>query len=54
MDVKFHKSSAVKDLQRRFHLEYLPPYSPFFNPIENMFSKWKEFTKLQCCNNETE
>ena len=49
---KFHKTAAVKHLllQRGFHLEYLP----FLNPIENMFSKWKEFTKRQCCNNETE
>ncbi|KAI5154465.1 hypothetical protein ENBRE01_3387, partial [Enteropsectra breve] len=21
---------------------YLPPYSPFLNPIENMFAKWKQ------------
>ena len=50
---QFHKTSAVSDLifQRGFYLEYLPPYSPFFNPIENTFSKWKDFAK--CCNNET-
>ena len=55
-NVKFHKTAAVKDfiLQRGFQLECLPPYSPFLKPIENMFSKWKEFTKRQCFNNETE
>lgn len=26
-------------------LEYLPPYSPDFNPIENMWSKVKQFLK---------
>jgi len=53
-NVKFYKIAAIKDLklQRGFHLEYFPPYSPFLNPIENMFSKCKEFTKPHCCNNE--
>jgi transposase len=23
-------------------IQFLPPYSPFLNPIENMFSQWKE------------
>ena len=26
---------------------YLPPYSPFLNPIENMFSKWKEYVRRE-------
>ena len=39
-------------LGKGFYLEYLPPYSPFLNPIENMFSKRKEFTKRQCPINE--
>jgi len=55
-NVKFHKTLAVKNLiyEKGFQLEYLPPYSPFLNPIENMFSKWKEFTKRQRPNNEAE
>jgi transposase len=24
---------------------YLPPYSPDFNPIENVFSKWKTLVR---------
>ncbi len=39
-----HKTSrirqAIESLGAR--LEYLPPYSPDFNPIENMWSKAKE------------
>ena len=27
--------------QENRKLMYLPPYSPFLNPIENLFSKWK-------------
>jgi transposase len=43
-NVPFHKSIAVRDLfEREGHLLlFLPPYSPFLNPIENMFSKWKQ------------
>ncbi|KAI5150631.1 hypothetical protein ENBRE01_1609 [Enteropsectra breve] len=29
------------------HILYLPPYSPFLNPIENMFSKWKQFIRAR-------
>ncbi|TBU03944.1 putative DDE-like endonuclease, partial [Hamiltosporidium magnivora] len=24
-----------------YRIKYLPPYSPFLNPIENVFSVWK-------------
>ena len=24
---------------------FLPPYTPQFNPIENMFSKWKQLVR---------
>jgi transposase len=33
---------------------FLPPYSPFLNPIENMFSKWKESVRRSRPTNETE
>ena len=38
-----HKRPKVRDLIEATgaHLLYLPPYSPDFNPIENMFSKLK-------------
>ena len=35
-------------------IHYLPPYSPFLNPIENCFSKWKAFVKRSSCRNESE
>jgi transposase len=38
-----HKRPKVRELIETAgaHLLYLPPYSPDFNPIENMFSKLK-------------
>lgn len=43
-NVAFHKAQIVREVvERSGHtLMFLPPYSPFLNPIENMFSKWKE------------
>ncbi|KII62830.1 hypothetical protein RF11_09007 [Thelohanellus kitauei] len=42
-NVPFHKTALVQNTIRAFnHVPiYLPPYSPFLNPIENLFSKWK-------------
>lgn len=46
-NVSFHKTDEVKELITLSGFEYmfLPPYSPFLNPIENMFSKWKEHVR---------
>lgn len=35
-------------------VEYLPAYSPFLNPIENCFSKWKNYVLRGKANNEEE
>ena len=35
-------------------LLHLPPYSPFINPIENLFSKWKGEIRNKRCGNEGE
>lgn len=42
-NVAFHRSSSVGEiiLSRGFRFKLLPAYSPFLNPIENLFSKWK-------------
>jgi len=42
-NVAFHKSTSVRDIisQNGHEIGFLAPYSPFLNPIENMFSKWK-------------
>jgi transposase len=32
-------------ISKGFRLLFLPPYSPQLNPIEEVFSKWKEFIK---------
>ena len=38
-----HKISGIKEALEKVgvQLRYLPPYSPDFNPIENLFSKFK-------------
>ena len=40
---KIHTGGRVLELCRQYgvELEYLPPYSPDFNPIENAFAKLK-------------
>lgn len=42
-----HKPTFVEKLlnEAGFELWYLPPYSPDFNPIENMWSKIKAFLR---------
>jgi transposase len=35
-------------------VKYLPAYSPFLNPIENLFSKWKSIVKSCLVQNEEE
>lgn len=46
-NIKFHKIAKVKDLIESVgaKLVFLPPYSPDFSPIENMWSKVKHFIK---------
>ena len=42
-NVSFHKVQGIEELIRSVRAEviFLPPYSPDFNPIENMWSKIK-------------
>jgi transposase len=55
-NVAFHKNRDVaKVLEDCGHsMLFLPPYSPFLNPIENIFSKWKHKVKEMQVNNEQE
>ena len=55
-NVRFHRMANVQTVIAEHGLTamYLPPYSPFLNPIENMFSKWKEITKRSNPRNEDE
>ena len=40
-NVRFHKMKIIIDLFKSYghDILFLPPYSPFLNPIENVFSK---------------
>jgi transposase len=53
-NVRFHKVNEIKVFIENsgFVLKFLPPYSPFLNPIENMFSKCKNFVRRVSVNNE--
>ncbi|KII68537.1 hypothetical protein RF11_09456 [Thelohanellus kitauei] len=53
-NVTFHKCDVIKQnvLTRGHQIEYLPPYSSLLNPIENMFSEWRNFVKRSNCMNE--
>ena len=48
-NVAFHKSHKIRDLIEGSgnHILFIPPYSPDFNPIEEVFSKLKSYI----CNN---
>ena len=39
-NVSFHHSPSIKDFAKRhnLHLLFTPPYSPWFNPVEGVFS----------------
>ena len=47
--VAFHHMDIVLEEMIILGLDhhFLPPYSPFFNPIENMFSQWKHYVRVQ-------
>nr|XP_054605155.1 uncharacterized protein LOC129166557 [Nothobranchius furzeri] len=43
-NVSFHRAALVQDWfthHEGFEVVYLPPYSPFLNPIEEFFSAWR-------------
>lgn len=55
-NVAFHKSSIIntKLTEHGHSIVYLPPYSPFLNPIENMFSKVKQLVRSRRVNDQQE
>jgi transposase len=46
-NVAFHKAQSVREFVcgAGHELLFLPPYSPFLNPIENAFSHWKNHVR---------
>ena len=54
-NARIHHYSGLESLIQDLNLkvEYLPPYSPFLNPIENCFSKWKNFVIMGKANCES-
>ncbi len=55
-NVAFHHNAVGQQLLANagIGLKFLPPYSPFFNPIEALFSSWKNHVKRLNSVNEIE
>ena len=55
-NVAFHRSPIVREIieLRGFQTCYLPPYSPFLNPIESFFGQWKNLIKTVAPTNEAD
>ena len=55
-NARIHHYTGLNDVIRDngIRMFYLPPYSPFLNPIENIFSVWKNIVIRQRCCNETQ
>jgi len=55
-NVPFHKSISIRQSieNRGNRVLLLPPYSPFLNPIENLFSKWKQHIRQSRPDNESQ
>lgn len=53
-NVAFHKTEAARAIVAKWNhtAMFLPPYSPFLNPIENLFSQWKHLVASQNPQNE--
>ncbi|KAF7689077.1 hypothetical protein CDIK_2903, partial [Cucumispora dikerogammari] len=53
---RIHHYLGLKETIESLNLTllYLPPYSPFLNPIENVFSVWKNAVIRTGCKNEEE
>ncbi|OMJ21585.1 hypothetical protein AYI70_g3398 [Smittium culicis] len=52
----FNKTETIKEFieTTNFKFLYLPPYSPFLNPIENLFSKVKNYVRYSKPENESD
>lgn len=55
-NVRFHKhiNVSARFTEKGHKLVFLPVYSPFLNPIENFFSKWKSLVHSSSFSNQTE
>ena len=55
-NARIHHYKGLQDLivRENLDLKYLHPYSPFLNPIENVFSVWKNLVISKQCKNENE
>jgi transposase len=55
-NVPFHKCMEIREklITAGHTLKFLPPYSPFLNPIENLFSQWKQLVRSRNSRDEQE
>jgi transposase len=55
-NVRFHRCQEIVNfvVNSGHQLKFLPPYSPFFNPIENFFSQWKALVRQRAPKSDQE
>jgi transposase len=55
-NASFHHCREIIDMTNlnNHEIVFLPPYSPFFNPIENLFSQWKHIVRSANSQNEVD
>lgn len=55
-NVRFHHNRDLIELIRNHghYAVHLPPYSPFLNPVEELFNQWKHLIKVGQPTNEDE
>jgi transposase len=55
-NVPFHRSAIIsqKIIDAGHGIMFLPTYSPFLNPIENVFSQWKQHIRSARSMNESD
>ena len=50
--ILFHHYKRISHPPSKHHLFYLPPYSPFLNPLEEAFSVWKRHAQRSYLSSE--
>ena len=55
-NVRFHHNSGIREkIELKNHsIVFIPPYSPFLNPIEEVFAQWKSIVRKANCQTEND
>ena len=53
-NAQIHKASCIASILESINVYYASPYSPFLNPIEEVFGLWKHYIRERAKNNRNE